>query len=226
VACGVGTQQANEGQSSCEVCNDGWYQLREGQPCIICPAGHRCPTAIFEPINCTAGKYQSEEGSDDCKLCSQGTYQSQEGSNACAQCQLGSFQSKEGQVSPEACVRCPPGKYGESEGASECLVCDEGTFQSEFGSHNCSSCESGSFNSAIAQHTCQEAFPGTFTANWGGGYTELAATRQLPCLAGHFCGNGTLRECQSGQYCPQGTAEPAGCAPGMPPIYPSIPLPN
>jgi hypothetical protein len=226
VACGVGTEQAREGRSSCDPCDDGWYQLREGQPCIICPVGYRCPTAIFEPINCTAGKYQPGEGSTDCMLCSQGTYQSQEGSSACEQCQLGSFQSKEGQVSPEACVRCPPGKHGESKGASECLACGEGTFQSGFGSHDCSSCESGSFNSAIAQHTCQEAFPGTFTANPDGGYTKIAATRQLPCLAGHFCENGTLRECQNGQYCPQGTAEPAGCAPGIPPIHPSILPPN
>jgi hypothetical protein len=109
---------------------------------------------------CSAGKYKSDLGGNDCIACIAGTYSDKLGaqsSASCLSCKSNSL-SPEGSTAESAC-KCKPGYTGTDGGV--CTPCPSGTFKGTTGSHACTiRCASQNEPSlpnlgyAHSKHTC------------------------------------------------------------------------
>ena len=128
-----------------------------------CAAGTHAPTPETESCtHCEKGKYQDEEGKDDCKICPrgnvcpsgaareleclQGTWSGSLGlddHSQCSACPLG-FYCPKGSVTP---LPCPAGTVGQSPNLGSqlsCTPCAENTWSTP-GSSSCNSCQRDHF---------------------------------------------------------------------------------
>ena len=144
-----------------------------GVGCRTCPRGAVCDVpALPAPINCTAGHYNPDEGSQtsgSCRLCSMGSFQAGAAATACVACTAGKFSAEEGST---ACSECGAGGYCEEVGASSASVfqlCAPGTWSDTFGLNSrsgCRACGQGThqpLNGANSSSACIDCLPGSFT---------------------------------------------------------------
>jgi len=116
--CLAGQYQNQPGQQSCNECPEGFSQDETTQPaCKTCstasePGQSTCPcetgqylsTAESVCKDCTAGKYQDQEGSfSSCKTCDEGKYNNQIKATACSDCQSDEISNADN----TGCEYCP-----------------------------------------------------------------------------------------------------------------------
>ena len=153
----------------------------------LCPLGHFCPTNSTYPIPCPNGSYADAIGMSYCKVCPSGYY-----------CPRKSLKFKD--------KPCPVGHYClRGTGNAYQYPCPAGTFSNKTKRRDvadCINCTSGMY--------CQ--------------YDGLSKPTGL-CSGGWFCLGGSAtptpstideggRECQVGQFCPEGSALYVPCTGG------------
>ncbi|KAL0230075.1 hypothetical protein PCE1_003639 [Barthelona sp. PCE] len=189
--------------SSCSVCEDGFYQPSTGQSsCLECPAGSKCPDKDSAPVQCADGFY-SNAGAMTCTVCSAGTY-CPAGATTEQACDPGYYSL--GNVA--TCTICPAGSRcpdmdtsptpclaGEksSAGATACTGCSSGYYNTASGQSSCTICPAGS-KCPVASDPAIQCSAGT--------YSSAGATTCLDCTAGYECPTGASAEliCSTGTY--------------------------
>ncbi len=107
-----------------------WSGITQPRISLWCQIGHYSfPAPDVVPLN----------NSQECRSCSAGSFQSAEGTSSCIACGSGRFSSSRGYSS---CLLCSPGTfYADSQvGATACNPCPVGTFSNESGSTYCMNC--------------------------------------------------------------------------------------
>jgi hypothetical protein len=120
---------SNSGQEECQ-CEPGYSG--SGVACVYC----------------TAGKYKTTIGPDDCTDCAAGKYSSTEADSdpsACVDCPAGKYSAIVGAYFEDVCMDCPPGTYhaenmGGATSAAVCVHCAAGKFASISGATDESAC--------------------------------------------------------------------------------------
>ena len=130
-----------------------------------CEPGHRCAGGVSQPVECSKGQYQREEGKSFCKICPQGKFSSAKGQPSCDTCPNGhSCNLSTGTASPEPCL---PGTYA-AAGSSICQKCKLGTFSRDSKSTSCSICPAGKYqNGTGGVETCLPCAPGSYNTETG-----------------------------------------------------------
>nr|XP_054760934.1 uncharacterized protein LOC129267226 [Lytechinus pictus] len=204
----------------------------------VCPAGHYCPEATYDPIPCPAGYYVNTTRSvelDDCMPCLPGYYCEGTGlPEPTGPCQAGYYCPGGQNTSQPTEYICTPGHYCEA-GSSGLTSCASGTYQDDFGMDSCKSCPAGFYcdatlqNDTFCSHSVQNPQPcpqghycpmgtkyskefpcpnGTFSDQ-----TNLEeADDCTPCSGGMYCDRESLTapygECEAGYYCISGASSP------------------
>ena len=167
--------------------------------------------AVLLPLcdNCTAGRFQDEEGQGGCKDCPAGKYQREAGQAQCRLCTEATYRAARdpgticmacglldngrrpvtygtGKKNESDCVEprqvnaeCPPGKESTSPDAESCRNCTAGRYKSTSDEMPCRRCDCGRFSRTGATSCDAVCKPGTF-GNSGSGMCE-------PCPDAHFC---------------------------------------
>ncbi|XP_033122761.1 uncharacterized protein LOC117121631 [Anneissia japonica] len=217
--CPIGTLRSvpqAESENDCAPCTGGYYcdtpgQLNATDICsagFYCPAnetidnptppefkcwiGHYCPEGSSVPLPCPVGKYQPNEGTDECISCQAGYY-----------CQSALVPDPQPcppyHYCPEATmfpISCPNGTYTYDntttlKEASECLPCAAGKFCR--GGKISDSCSAGYFClSGSYEFTPDNAPPNP---------------DQDQCPVNTMCAG----QCPAGYYCPEGIEDPIPC---------------
>lgn len=206
VSCSPGTYADRIGQSSCTLCEAGYFCLSNAKAYLQspCPAGYYCPrgTRSAQQYPCPTGTYNPENGS----------------------------------TSDSACLPCPPGKYCEGEGLQEptgqCSpgwYCTGGSFSDKpTVSSNVtlvSECSCPAIN-----YTGGKCWKGSFCPRGSDYPTDCTLGMYCgdegleapsgPCAEGFYCNGSAYRpdppgqDCPAGHYCPNGTAVPYKCPEG------------
>ncbi|XP_071807027.1 uncharacterized protein, partial [Asterias amurensis] len=219
VECPSGTYQDETTQSSCKVCNEGYYCNVADAPIsdytlYPCPIGYYCPngTEYSTQYGCPEGTFGNQtllEREDQCYDCPAGKYCDEVGlSNYKGDCAAGSWcKGKSATATPTDGVTgedCPPGQYCPS-GVPLPEDCPVGKMSDSTGLKMVSECQ-----------PCQ----GGYFCN-GTGLTQPSG----PCDPGYYClGNATSPTpedggvtgdpCLAGHYCPGPTTSSIPCEPG------------
>ena len=170
----------------------------------ICPTGSYCVKQSTQPVACSAGTYQDEEGRNYCKVCPSGSYCLHETTTPVA-CPAGSYCPEGTRFSTE--FLCPNGTYSDSlslKNVSECTQCTPGYY-----------CGSPGLTEPTAK--CREGY-------FCGGGSPVAAPHESGetgfqiSYIGETCVesvNTTINDiCPPGHYCPVGSDAPVQCPPG------------
>ncbi|KAM4567238.1 uncharacterized protein PAE49_010636 isoform 2-T2 [Odontesthes bonariensis] len=216
--CPMGTYQDRDKQSSCAVCEAGYYcdfRLHPANASLLrpCPKGHYCPagTALPNQHPCPIGSFNPRERTDSpegCIPCAAGHYCPFIGlSEPAGPCHAG-YLCRLGASSPSPLdglsgSLCPPGHYCPS-GTIAPEVCPKGSWSNGSGLRNqgdCKPCSGGSY--------CD--YPGLTKPS---GF----------CHEGYYCSEGAVTStpidgitgepCPEGHYCPEGAVQPLPCDPG------------
>ncbi|KAM9734328.1 uncharacterized protein ACNS7B_016072 [Menidia menidia] len=216
--CPSGTSQNRDKQSSCTVCEAGYYcdaRLRPVNASIRrpCPKGHYCPAGTGLPNEhpCPIGSFNPREGTDSpegCIPCNAGHYCPYIGlSEPAGPCHAG-FLCRMGASTPRPMDEvtgslCPPGHYCPS-GTTAPEVCPKGSWSNSSGlqsREHCTPCPGGYYCDSV-------------------GLTKPNGI----CNKGYYCLEGAVTStptdgitggpCPGGHYCPEGTAQPLPCEPG------------
>ncbi len=115
-------------------------------------------------LQCTAGEYSTQEGSERCQTCPSASY-SPAGSSVCTTCPAGTYS-----VGPTVpCSLCGGGTYTESEGSSTCRNCETGKYGTVLGatgSTPCTFCAAGTYlGISLANLSCSGGCPCTPSTN-------------------------------------------------------------
>ena len=143
----------------------------ENETCVECSAGQYSEEAGSQTCtSCEAGKFQSSEGTSECLLCAAGKYEPSEGQTECNElCPAGKY----GKVTNDlrvseatACEVCPQGKYEPSTGQTSCgFECPAGKYGADTDnprtseSNACSDCDAGKYESSTGQTSCRFGCP-------------------------------------------------------------------
>ena len=148
-------------QESCQLCQAGQYQPREGgRKCHECTPGTyqnevRGTSCKECDYYCAEGQFHSGCGltkAGQCSGCPTGQFKATAGTHGCTSCGLGTFADVVGHVT---CKKCPKqtagavGKYQDQEGQDHCDDCD---YTCPVGQEH-AGCEAGSPGSCVV---CQE----------------------------------------------------------------------
>ncbi|CAG6003426.1 unnamed protein product, partial [Menidia menidia] len=229
--CPSGTSQNRDKQSSCTVCEAGYYcdaRLRPVNASIRrpCPKGHYCPAGTGLPNEhpCPIGSFNPGEGTDSpegCIPCNAGHYcpyigmSEPAGTTAPEVCPKGSWSNSSGLQSREHCTPCPGGYYCDSVGLTKPNgICNKGYYCLE-GAVTSTPTDGITGGPCPGGHYCPEGTaqplpcePGTYTTVTHASQCEL-------CMPGWYCVSGSLYLCAAGFYCPGGTGfDLRGCPEG------------
>ncbi|XP_022100039.1 zonadhesin-like [Acanthaster planci] len=219
VECPSGTYQDESTQSSCKICNAGYYCNVADAPIsdytlYPCPIGYYCPngTEYSTQYGCALGTYGNAtmlERQDQCLDCPAGKYCDELGlSSYKGDCAAGFWciggSSTQTPTDGTTGVECPRGQYCKA-GVVYPEDCPIGTLSDSGGLKSISGCE-----------------PCT-----GGSYCNGTGLTQPsgPCDPGYYCltnattptpedGGVTGDPCTAGHYCPGETTSPIPCEPG------------
>ena len=134
--------------------------------------------SISDCIECPAGKFASEPGSDMCKDCPTGTYAPATGSFACSFVDPGFYADVEGtslwpcqpgrfSVGLEVeCTNCSVGWYQPSEAQTQCLSATPGSYVNKVGASTKESCPAGRYSNGASQE-CTPCDEGEFQPEEG-----------------------------------------------------------
>ena len=225
--CETGTYNNQTGLrqlSECTPCAPGMYCETPGLslPTGECSAGYYCIIGATQPnpVNDTSGD-----------ICTPGNYCPQ-GTHTPVQCPPGTFRNTSGGMSVEDCSACSPGHYCEGYGLSSvsgrCAVgyyCELGANTSSpmdgitgdicpighfctMGSILPTSCLAGTYSNTTGVNVCLSCPEGFYC---------IRGDEPDPCLAGHYCPQGTghdVRPCPRGTYSSQeGLSNETQCTP-------------
>ena len=214
------------------VCARGYYNPNYGQSsCILCPAGKLCgSTGMATYINCTTGSY-CPAGSTVATPCPAGTYspfQNLETVTQCVNCDPGMYclggksavdgPCAAGYVCPSGATtqityslysfstnlpgQCPLG-YICPQGSSAPTPCPIGTYNSQAAQTSCTPCPAGYYCDSLATISPVKICAAGFIC-FGGAFNPQ------PMSVGSQGG----RQCNPGNYCPQGTTVEIPCPSG------------
>jgi hypothetical protein len=227
---------------SCEFCTQGSYQDQPNQgACLDCPPGFFCPDAATRKSTCQKGTYcrgnstlpsvvqagymQVGEQGDYVALHAHGEVPCPAGSY----CKSGEqFECESGDYCPAASSSrtvCAQGHFCSTP--SVLAACSDGSFCPE-GSLSPQDCPKGFFCSTpVSKSACQRGtfcggnatLPTTVQAGYmqvdeRGLYTVAYAFAEKQCPSGSHCKNGEPAWCESGDYCPAGSAARTVCPAG------------
>jgi hypothetical protein len=223
----------------CSPCSCGTYSLTEGSlECSKCPKGTFTHLGVNSCTPCEIGTYSDSLGSCECKSCSPFiSLPLSEGSQECSECPPGMY-SLDGfncieippgfdcsTCSPGVPIsECSPGSYSPG-GLDQCLLCPQGTY--------------GALNQSVSQDSCIPCPQFSISPQGSSQCTECPSDQvpnlthsqciDTPCLPGSYpllrecipCPEGTYSHtglecvpCTSYHFCPEGSSDPLGCAPG------------
>lgn len=209
---------AREQASECTTCSLGSYTPEPGMSsCEVCPAGKlRGLNAENNPdcLDCPAGSYSNQAGSELCSLCPPGTYSPTPSSSFCTECELGKTSNGFGATT---CTSCAIGTYTMSSGstAETCNPCEAGSWTNSTGLSSCTSCDPGSYRPATSTQGCAPCSPGSYSPRPGqASCTPCARGRYSPARGASIC-----ELCAPGKYsvgqgesfcppCPSGSHSP------------------
>ena len=191
---------------------------------LICPIGHKCPTASSLATPCQPGTYQALTTMADCDNCPSGRlcnafslnttapcplgYYCPEGTPAAVPCPISTIGLTDDLASEDQCTPCPAGQYCASAGLSSPTgPCSAGWYCESSaedptpivpaGNMQCPPghyCEEGTSSKAVCPH-------GYLLADTGG--ESLASC--LPCPGGFYCDSLAATTptgpCDSGYFC-------------------------
>ncbi|MBR3913447.1 MAG: hypothetical protein IKJ28_04370 [Alphaproteobacteria bacterium] len=197
-------------QEQCASCSNRYW---DNGTCRICPMGYFCFGGNRK--KCSAGTYQSEQGSLKCITCSAGYYCPEgatsqticpagsycpAGSGSATVCSVGSYQPETGKSD---CIPCSAGYYC-PEGSKEQTLCPAGSY-CPAGSGSATVCSAGSYQPETGKSDCIPCSAGY--------YCPEGSKAQTPCPAGAYCpaGSGSATLCPAGYYCPSGSSPPIMC---------------
>ena len=188
--------------------------------CLDCLSGAVCnASALPAPIDCAAGHYNPDTGSQNsgsCRPCETGSFQAGTAATACVACVAGKFSADKGST---ACSECGAGGYCEEVGASSASVfklCAPGTWSDTVGlnrSDGCRPCGVGTYQpitGADSPDACLPCPPGTASAAMG----KPACQR---CEAGTYQSDESATACEScpeHSWCAAGSSAPTACESG------------
>ena len=204
---------------------------------LLCPAGHFCSAASFEPCLCPPGTYQNQTGQTRCLVCPEG-YVCDSTIEPIVTldgrlCSPGSYCPSGTQY--ELQYTCPPGTYSNQSGLTspeDCSSCDAGMFCAVHGLTSPSGpcyegyyCQQGARSSTPDQPPLASICPAGFycpsgsvdptpcsigTFNPQTGQSELTSCRN--CTGGFYCNASALAEesgeCEAGYFCDSGAENP------------------
>ncbi|XP_063676040.1 uncharacterized protein LOC134812503 isoform X2 [Bolinopsis microptera] len=215
-------QTGQSGESSCEVCAEGYVAASEGsETCTQCQQGTYEDGKDKACKNCAAGYYQAAAGLQSCESCGDGEI-SAEGATTCTQCDKG----EEPNSDNTACVPCAAGKYQPEQRKETCLLCGVGTITATTGRDTCDPCEQGQ-EADVARTACVDCGAGKFQSSADGGacqdceagtYSAVKSSECTECSPGYYQenpGQGSCVECPSGKFSgAEGATECSECVAG------------
>jgi hypothetical protein len=178
--CFACSSQANEGQTTCDLCAIGKYTSDTSAACINCPEGYFAIVAgSSECTVCAIGYYQDQTiaGLDykfNCKECPVGKYSVRRDfpdtiplspDATCKNCDAGKYQPNLAQLSESKCKNCPVGRWSNQAGMGS--------------ESNCVSCLSGKYSftlGADVETVCIDCFRGKYS-------TTIGASNIADCLS-------------------------------------------
>ena len=111
--CPAGYYKDNQ-NNQCNVCDSGKYSSQGASTCSLCPKGKYLTSTANDDISdcedCPVGRFNSNEGNDECTLCIRGYYSDSSGQSSCTACEFGKYN---GQQEQSTCDSCPAGQYKE-----------------------------------------------------------------------------------------------------------------
>jgi len=217
-------------QEQCASCSNRYW---DNGTCRICPMGYFCFGGNRK--KCSAGTYQSEQGSLKCITCSAGYYCPEgatsqticpagsycpEGSHSTTLCSAGTYQPSTGQAK---CLPCSAGHYC-PEGATSQTICPAGSY-CPADSDSATLCPAGSYQPSTGQakclpcsagYYCPEGSHSTTLCSAGSYQPSTGQAKCLPCSAGYYCPEGAKTQivCPAGSYCPADSDSATLCPAG------------
>ncbi|KAG9397448.1 putative protein serine/threonine kinase [Carpediemonas membranifera] len=213
--CNNGKYQPNTAQSTCLVCDAGYYVPASGARTaqIQCPAGTYSNGGVASCTQCPAGYYSSagatssaaciqataghktnsdQSGQEDCPA---GTY-SEAGASTCIKCNNGKYQPNSVQ---STCLDATPGHFVPDDGDAHIAQedCPAGTYSGALAAV-CIKCNDGKYQPDPAQASCDTADAGYYVPADGDAHTT-----QLVCDNGHYqpaTGKATCVEADAGHF--------------------------
>jgi len=138
--------------------------------CLQCPRGYHSTDERLECEECSAGKYQGQQGQGSCTNCASGKYSASVGATSsghCKDCEAGQYQAQAAQVN---CKECSYGQYQNDIGTTTCKKCAAGKNNDKVGSNSpdaCVDCVPGSYSQQIGQRFCRYCEMGKFSNQTG-----------------------------------------------------------
>jgi len=204
--CPRGTYQGTTGQTTCEICPQGYFSTVGASSCSACLPGtsSEAGTGYFEHcVQCAAGKYESDHL---CVDCAPGKNSGNGALLCCDACPPG--EAREDSADPNTCTACTPCPVGHSCSDDEEIPCPAGTYQDQTGQTTCKLCSAGQ-TSTEAQETCNDCAVGHKCPGNG--------DVQTPCPAGSYqdeTGQTTCKLCSAGQTSTEAQETCNDCAVG------------
>ena len=226
--CQPGLYQPAPAASSCLLCPAGAYSLPSASACVVCPGGTYldasgcaiCPVGTYGAggicVACPTNFYQPVDGSSACQACAAG-YAPDPARTTCQACTPG--------YAGFTCQSCLAGTYSTGSASTTCVACAAGTYSVALAASSILACQDCPSHFFAANNTCVACPP--FTAAPPGessstnclalpGYYAAPGGPGLPCPAGSFCIQGSMRPAP----CPSGTVSAVGSSTCL--ILPSI----
>lgn len=208
--CPPGTYQDEEGQTTCKLCNGGYYCAVEGMDHRdSCAPGSfsRSEGAKTECTDCYedepegfGGNTYSGTAAATCPLCTTkpnvATCQKEGG--AIITCQTGYYHS----TSPDVCANCSAGYF--MNVSHKCQKCTEGSTPDNNTLTQCLSCGEHCADCDISTLQCRAC---------DGGYALDPSTHRckVPCVPGTYFDGSTCKDCPAGTY--SSTSDATECTP-------------
>ncbi|CEM36103.1 unnamed protein product [Vitrella brassicaformis CCMP3155] len=188
---------------------DQIFNDTEGRYAGRCPAGHYCPEATADPIECPTGTFQPATTSSECEPCTPGKACTAMGLSAPdADCDAGYYCSggatRSDPSSPDEGGECPPGHYCPT--ASETPIpCEPGKFSNDTGADACMECTAGFRcpNQTVTPEPCPDGRVCPAGSAFGIGCPEGSYLNDsLPTLPDDI--DEDCSPCEPAQYCRAG----------------------
>ena len=197
---GVSTWSTSE---TCTVATCAAGYKKEGNSCVMCPAGTYSSAGSTSCSSCAAGTY-SGSGAASCTTCPSNTY-SEAGAGSCSSCPAGMTGGTNCSTTCAAgtylkagegsCSSCPAGKY-----------CVGGTFNYNASSDQgiTGNCNTNTYSTGGASAATCTACPGSMTSTAG---STAKTSCKITCSAGNHLAKSAsaCSSCPAGKYCAGGT---------------------